>query len=145
MAWSPTKKKPTPTRSRRCGACRRHFEFPKLNKRGVYVIDFIGNGKASRALIRKGKLRYLVRTSVAGQVFTVLDESNEPVPDATLWLAGTLYSADTRTAPSRSRSRISRAASRWCSRRPVFRRWNGSSKRPRTMRSPPAWSSIARS
>ena len=45
---------------------RRHFEFPALAQRGVYVIDFIGNGKASRALIRKGKLQFLVRTSVAG-------------------------------------------------------------------------------
>lgn len=70
---------------------RRHFEFPKLNRRGVYVIDFIGNGRASRALVHKGRLRYLVRTSVAGQVFTVLDEENAPVPDASLWLSGTLY------------------------------------------------------
>lgn len=73
---------------------RRHFEFPKLNRRGVYVIDFIGNGRASRALVHKGRLRYLVRTSVAGQVFTVLDEENARVPEATLWLAGTLYHAD---------------------------------------------------
>ena len=36
---------------------RRHFEFPKLSKPGVYVIDFLGNGKNSRAVIRKGKLR----------------------------------------------------------------------------------------
>ena len=69
----------------------RHFEFPGLNRRGVYVIDFIGNGMSSRALIRKGKLRYLVRTGAAGQVFTVLDEKNQRVPDATLWLGGTLY------------------------------------------------------
>lgn len=69
----------------------RHFEFPGLNRRGVYVIDFIGNGMSSRALIRKGKLRYLMRTGAAGQVFTVLDEKNQRVPDATLWLGGTLY------------------------------------------------------
>jgi hypothetical protein len=69
----------------------RHFEFPSLNRRGVYVIDFIGNGKASRALVRKGKLQLLVRTSVAGQVFNVLDESNQSVPQATAWFAGTLY------------------------------------------------------
>ncbi len=67
---------------------RRHFEFAGLNQRGVYVIDFIGNGKSSRALVRKGKLRYLVRTSTAGQVFTVLDEQNQKLPRATLWLAG---------------------------------------------------------
>ena len=73
---------------------RRHFEFPVLNHRGVYVIDFIGNGKASRALIRKGKLQFLVRTSVAGQIFTIFDEQNKPQPEAVLWLAGTLYSPD---------------------------------------------------
>ena len=39
----------------------RHFEFPELAKPGVYVIDFIGNGKNSRAVIRKGQLRYLLR------------------------------------------------------------------------------------
>ncbi len=72
----------------------RHFEFPQLNHRGVYVVDFIGNGKASRALIRKGKLQFVDRTSAAGQMFTVFDEQNTPQPDATLWLAGTLYHAD---------------------------------------------------
>lgn len=69
----------------------RHFEFPQLTKPGVYVIDFIGNGKSSRVLVRKGKLRYLVRTSTAGHIFSVLDDRNEPVKDATLWLAGHEY------------------------------------------------------
>lgn len=73
---------------------RRHFEFPAINKRGVYVIDFIGNGKASRALVRKGKLRYIARTGVAGQVFNVFDENKQPAPNAALWMAGTLYKPD---------------------------------------------------
>ncbi len=73
---------------------RRHFEFPKLTGRGVFVIDFIGNGKSSRVLVRKGRLHYLVRTSVAGQVFTVLNENNQIVPAASLWLSGHEYKAD---------------------------------------------------
>ncbi|MDH3717990.1 MAG: hypothetical protein OES79_07695, partial [Planctomycetota bacterium] len=73
---------------------RRHFEFPQLNRRGVYVIDFIGNGKSSRALIRKGRLRHLVRTSTAGHVFTVLDQQNQKLSDAKLWLAGREYTPD---------------------------------------------------
>jgi hypothetical protein len=73
---------------------KRHFDFPALSERGVYVVDFIGNGKASRALIRKGQLRYLVQTSAAGHVFTVLDEQKKPAPAATLWLAGTLFKPD---------------------------------------------------
>ncbi len=73
---------------------RRHFEFPQLKSRGVYVVDFIGNGMSSRAVIRKGRLVPLVRTGAAGQVVTVLDEAHQPVPAATLWTGGSLYTPD---------------------------------------------------
>jgi hypothetical protein len=73
------------------------FEFPQLDKPGVYVIDFIGNGRSSRALIRKGRLRHLVRTSPLGQTFTILNEKSEPVESATIWLSGHEYSADKKT------------------------------------------------
>ncbi len=73
---------------------RRHFEFPQLAKSGVYVVDFIGNGVSSRAVIRKGKLQYLVRNSTAGHLFTVFDENQKPVLDATLWMAGHEYRPD---------------------------------------------------
>ena len=69
----------------------RHFEFPQLTKPGVYVVDFIGNGKSSRVLVRKGSLRHLVRTSTAGHIFTILNDRNEQVKDATLWLGGKEY------------------------------------------------------
>ena len=69
----------------------RHFEFAELTKAGVYVIDFIGNGQSSRAVIRKGQLRHLVRTTTAGHVFTVLDEQNRKLPTATLWFGGREY------------------------------------------------------
>jgi hypothetical protein len=69
----------------------RHFEFPELAKPGVYVIDFIGNGQSSRAVIRKGQLRHLVRTTTAGHVFTVLDEQNRNLPKATVWFGGREY------------------------------------------------------
>ena len=67
------------------------FEFPQLDKPGVYIIDFIGNGRSSRALIRKGRLRHLVRTAPIGQVFTILNEKNEQVKDASIWLSGHEY------------------------------------------------------
>ncbi|MBP85212.1 MAG: hypothetical protein CMJ64_00605 [Planctomycetaceae bacterium] len=73
---------------------RRHFEFPALTKPGVYVIDFIGNGMNSRMVVRKGQLRHLVRTAPVGQVFTALNEKNEKLTDATIWLAGHEYKAD---------------------------------------------------
>jgi hypothetical protein len=72
----------------------RTFEFEKLKDRGVYVVEFIGNGKSSRALVRKGKLRYLERENAAGHVFTVLDEANKRVDGAKLWMAGHEYLAE---------------------------------------------------
>lgn len=71
----------------------RKFEFPQLKKPGVYVVDFIGNGRSSRALIRKGRLRHLVRTGAAGQTFTVLDEEGQAVKNASIWLSGHDYTA----------------------------------------------------
>ena len=72
----------------------RHFDFPDLNRPGVFVIDFIGNGKSSRTLVRKGKLDFLVETTTAGHRFTVLGEEKQPVEDASIWISGTLYEAD---------------------------------------------------
>lgn len=71
----------------------RHFEFPMLTGRGIYVIDFIGAGQASRALIRKGRLRYVSHTTPAGQVFQVLDEKNELLKDASILMGGVEYAA----------------------------------------------------
>jgi hypothetical protein len=72
---------------------KRRFEFPSLRKPGTYVLEFIGNGRSSRAIVRKGTLRYLVRTGAAGQVFTILD-GDKKVSDARIWLEGREYSPD---------------------------------------------------
>ncbi|MFM7149665.1 MAG: hypothetical protein ACKO23_07470, partial [Gemmataceae bacterium] len=72
----------------------RRFEFPELQKPGVYIVDFIGSGKSSRALIRKGRLRPVVTTGTAGQMIRVLDDQNKPVEDAVVWLGGVEYRAD---------------------------------------------------
>lgn len=69
----------------------RRFEFPELTKPGVYVIDLIGNGRSSRVLVRKGRLRYLVRTGPAGQIFSVLDHSGKHQKDASIWHGGRRY------------------------------------------------------
>jgi hypothetical protein len=72
----------------------RHFEFPQLAKNGVYVVDFIGNGKSSRVVVRKGALRFLQQVTSAGHLFTILDENNQQVMDATLWMHGREFTAD---------------------------------------------------
>ena len=58
------------------------------------MVEFIGSGKSSRALIRKGKLHFVERQTAAGHAFTVFDENRKPCPDAALWLAGHHYEAD---------------------------------------------------
>ncbi|MFC1757418.1 hypothetical protein ACFL2H_01445, partial [Planctomycetota bacterium] len=72
----------------------RQFSFPQLDRAGTYIIDFIGNGISSRALIRKGNLQYISRMSDAGQLITVIDESGRTAQDARLWMAGREYSPD---------------------------------------------------
>jgi hypothetical protein len=73
---------------------KRTFTFPSLRRPGVYVVEFIGNGKSSRALVRKGQLRFLEEITTAGHVFTVLDERNRHLKDAAIWLGGHKYEAD---------------------------------------------------
>ncbi|HSQ56709.1 MAG TPA: hypothetical protein VLM40_13285, partial [Gemmata sp.] len=72
----------------------RHFDFPELKKPGVYIIDFIGGGKSSRALVRKGHLRPLVATGPAGQNLRIVDDQNRVVKDATVWLGSAEYQPD---------------------------------------------------
>ena len=57
-------------------------------KRGVWVADLIGNGRSSRALIRKGGLGFLARPSSAGTAITVLDEARQPLKGAFATFAG---------------------------------------------------------
>ena len=66
----------------------RTFEFPELKARGAYVVELIGNGKSSRALIQKGRLGLLQEVTASGHEFTVLDETGKRLPDARAWLAG---------------------------------------------------------
>lgn len=75
---------------------RRHFEFPKLVAPGTYVIDFLGNGIVSRALIHKGSLRAVQRATSAGQRLTVVDERGRRVPEAGVWCAGVRFTTDAR-------------------------------------------------
>ncbi|MDB6151414.1 MAG: hypothetical protein JWQ44_2862, partial [Chthoniobacter sp.] len=72
----------------------RSFQFPELKgKRGAWIIEFIGGGKSSRALIRKGQFKVLPQSGPAGDLLTVLDEANAPVPGAAVWADGRRYTA----------------------------------------------------
>ncbi len=72
----------------------RSIELADLTGRGVWVVEVLGGNKASRALIRKGRLRHLQRPTLAGHRFAVLDEQGRPLDDAAIWLSGHRYEAE---------------------------------------------------
>jgi hypothetical protein len=73
---------------------RRTFELLTLAKPGVYVVELIGGGKSSRALVRKGHLRYVERVGAAGHALTVIGEDGEVAADATVWLGAREHRAN---------------------------------------------------
>ena len=76
----------------------RRFKFPKIKgKRGAWMVELIGGGKSSRALIRKGGFSVLQQDSPAGDLLAVLDERQIPVTNAVAWLDGRQWPADEKT------------------------------------------------
>jgi len=74
---------------------KREFDFPQLDTgRGVWVLEFIGNGKSSRALIRRGGLQYLMQPGSAGHALRLLDEKHQAVPNAYVWMQDKRYDPD---------------------------------------------------
>ena len=71
----------------------RSFDLPELKARGVYVVELIGNGKSSRALVQKGRLDVMQEVTAAGHAFTVLDEAGHRVAGTRAWLAGREFTA----------------------------------------------------
>ena len=68
---------------------RQTFHFPELKgRRGAWIIEFIGGGRSSRALVRVGQWQVLQETGQQGDLITVLDEKNQLVPDAVAWFEG---------------------------------------------------------
>jgi len=90
---------------------RRRIALPGCERPGTYVIELIGNGKSSRALIRKGGLRHSLRVGAAGPTLRILDEDGNALTGARVWLGGREYapredgaiSIPFSTAPTRAR------------------------------------------
>ena len=54
---------------------KRKFQFPELNdKVGLFIVDFQGNGKSARAVIKKGSLSLIHRSTEAGHQAYILDD-----------------------------------------------------------------------
>ncbi|MBK8976064.1 MAG: hypothetical protein IPM29_09065 [Planctomycetes bacterium] len=73
----------------------REIPIPSIDqRRGVWVVELIGNGIASRTVVRKGALRCVDRIVAAGHAFRVFDETGRPRPTASLWFGGRDYAPD---------------------------------------------------
>lgn len=55
----------------------KEFKFEKISgkKQGIFIIEFIGAGLSSRAIVKKGKLVVREKLTLAGHVFQILDEN----------------------------------------------------------------------
>ena len=74
---------------------RQTFKFPELKgRRGAWIIEFIGTGRSSRALVRVGQWQVIQQTGPAGDLLQVLDENRQPVTDAVAWLDGRKLTPD---------------------------------------------------
>ena len=69
----------------------RTFGLEQMQGAGVYVVDFIGNGISSRALVRKGRLDFYVENTLFGQRFVVFDQAGNPVANAKILVGGKEY------------------------------------------------------
>ncbi|QDV55920.1 hypothetical protein [Rosistilla oblonga] len=78
-------------------ALRRHrqrIELPEIQGRGVWVVDLLGGGRRSRALIRRGDLRFAETIGAAGHRFQVLREDGTPAAQARLQIGTQEFTAD---------------------------------------------------
>jgi len=76
----------------------RTFSFPTLKgRRGAWIIEFIGGGRSSRALVRKGQFSVVQRTGSAGVELEVQDEGHRVVTNAVAWLDGRQWAMDPKT------------------------------------------------
>ncbi|MBL8735181.1 MAG: hypothetical protein JNL12_02010, partial [Planctomycetes bacterium] len=73
---------------------RRTLPLPELAGPGTWIVELVGNGVRSRALIRKGSLSAVTRVTSAGHEFTVFDEQRTQRKDAVVWYGGREYRAD---------------------------------------------------
>eukprot|EP01022_Parablepharisma_sp_SALTPOND_P022439 TRINITY_DN455_c0_g4_i1.p1 TRINITY_DN455_c0_g4~~TRINITY_DN455_c0_g4_i1.p1 ORF type:complete len:1362 (-),score=197.70 TRINITY_DN455_c0_g4_i1:4439-8524(-) len=76
---------------------RQEISFPELKgRKGVFVVDFIGNGKSSRAVIKVGSLSFVQVPTMAGQMCYLLNETRKTCngPKTGIWVDEQLFMAD---------------------------------------------------
>ncbi len=73
---------------------RETIDLPELTGPGAWIVELVGNGHSSRALIRKGSLIPYLDRRATGQTLRVFDENGHPVTDATLDFGFETFTAD---------------------------------------------------
>jgi len=54
------------------------FKFPQLQgKIGLFIVEFVGNGVSGRAVIKKGQLSLVHRSTIAGHLAYIIDQKKE--------------------------------------------------------------------
>jgi hypothetical protein len=74
----------------------KELTFPELkDKLGLYVIELIGNGKSSRAIIKIGSLSLITHETAAGQICYILDSERKVCCDEStgIWMDNTYFKA----------------------------------------------------
>ncbi len=73
---------------------RHTLAFPEITERGVYVVELIGGGISSRALIHLGHLESITQPTAHGLAVMVINETGEHLRNAGLWIDGREFSAN---------------------------------------------------
>lgn len=76
---------------------RETYNFPQLKGRvGLFIVELMGNGVSARAVIKKGSLSLVNRSTIAGHLAYVLDENKEVCASERtgVWFDSKYYPAD---------------------------------------------------
>ena len=76
------------------------FTFPQLNdKIGLFIVEFIGNGKNARAVIKKGMLSLVHKSTIAGHLVYMIDHKKEICKGGRtgVWFDSKYYEAEKET------------------------------------------------
>ncbi|MCA9492147.1 MAG: hypothetical protein KC621_19575, partial [Myxococcales bacterium] len=73
---------------------RQRIELPAAERPGTWVVELVGQGRASRMLLHKGTLRCVTRPTAAGLELRVLDEEGRHRPEGRVHLGARVIAPD---------------------------------------------------
>lgn len=70
------------------------ISLPVAKEPGAYVIEAIGGGRSSRAVVRVGRLHAVEEITEAGHMFRIYDHNRQPQTAARAWLGNSSFNSD---------------------------------------------------